>query len=109
MSEIRKHRTFAKRIMIWILIFAFLALLSFGVWLYFDSEELFFNEDIFFYFFAGFVFIALVGAHNQIHNVKCCVCGGKTKTIKNTKEDMWQAYCESCNITWSLGIGTNAD
>jgi hypothetical protein len=109
MNEIRKHPSFAKRFMTWVFSFAFLAVLSFAAWFYFDSGDKNAAYDIFVYLFAAFVSIALIGAFIQLYTVKCCICGGKTKTIKNVKQDMWQAHCKSCDITWDLGVGTNTD
>lgn len=109
MSESKDYPDFGKKIIIFILFFAFLGIVSFVLCFYFNGKGSDKLSDLFIVLSAFFVFIGLGGGSLKISKVKCHICDGKTKTIKNTEEDLWQAYCPNCDILWDLGLGINTD
>ena len=105
MNETRDHPSISGKVMGFIFLFAFLAVIAFGLFLYLKSEG---YEHLSGWFLMGFfvlVPIGLAGGFVMLYHVKCPACGGETKTIQNKKLDMWQAHCPKCQITWNLGLG----
>jgi len=109
MSDVRNYPDFAKRFMMFVFSFAGLAIISFALCFYFNGKGHETLSDIFIGLAALFTCIGLGGGSLKVFTVKCYVCRGKTKTIKNTEKDVWQAFCPKCNITWNLGLGINTD
>ena len=109
MNEQRDYPNFGKKCMIFVFSCAFLAAISMGLCFYFNGKGSETLPDVFIGIFAFFILVGLGGTMIKIYTVRCYACGGPTKTIKNTEEDIWQAHCSKCDITWNLGLGTNTD
>ena len=109
MSEQRDYPGFGMKILTFILFFGGLGIVSVVLCFYFNNKGSNNLTYIFVILFAFFVSVGLGGGLLKIYKVSCHACGGKTRTIKNTEADVWQAYCSNCDILWNLGIGTNTD
>ena len=109
MSERRTHPNFEKKCTFFTLSCASLAVISIGLCFYFDAKGSETLPDVFIGLFAFFTLLGAVGTMIKLYTVRCYACGGPTNTIKNTEEDMWQAHCSRCDITWDLGIGIDTD
>ena len=85
MSDVRNYPDFAKRFMMFVFSFAGLAIISFALCFYFNGKGHETLSDIFIGLAALFTCIGLGGGSLKVFTVKCYVCRGKTKTIKNTE------------------------
>ena len=104
-SNLKKHPNFAKKFMVFMAIVFFTDVILFVICFYSHSKDLEKISDISLILVFLITFLGFTFSFFCLYNVKCPSCGKKTKTIKNTDADMWQAYCAKCKITWSLGIG----
>lgn len=107
MSNLQDHPNFGR--IFTLSAFAIFALDAtlFGLCFYFHNKGLEKVSDILLISVFVVTFLAFTIGFIYLYNVKCPNCGLKTKTIKNTKIDMWQAYCPKCSVTWNLGLGVD--
>jgi hypothetical protein len=105
MSHTKNHPSFGKIFTFSAFTIFILDAILFGTCFYFHNEGLEKTSDILLISVFVLTFLAFTFGFICLYNVKCPSCGQKTKTIKNTEIDMWQAYCSKCSVTWNLGIG----
>jgi quinol-cytochrome oxidoreductase complex cytochrome b subunit len=105
MSNIKNHPNFGKKFTFFAFVIFIFDAIIFGLCFYLHSEGLEKTSDILLILIFVITFIFFTFGFIFLYNVKCPSCGQKTKTIKNRKIDMWQAYCSKCDVTWNLGLG----
>jgi hypothetical protein len=107
MENNKNHPNFGKLFSLFMISIFILDAFLFGFSFYFNGKGMDTTSDILMIFIFLVTFSAFSIAFFFLYNIKCPSCGKKTKTIKNKKMDMWQAYCAKCDVTWNLGLGTD--
>ena len=104
-SRIKDHPNFESKATVFMAVFFIVDAMLFAACFYLDARDLESASDLMLILIFIITFLGFCFGFFYLYHVPCPACGAKTRTIKNKKADMWQAYCARCDITWSLGIG----